>query len=402
MRTARLLKQSLRMMTRSKLRSGFMMLGSLVGVAALTLVVSVGQGANRKMLTTVRQIVGGSSILLFSRGGRLVGGPRGEASRLTLDDLAAIAKELPAVEAWDPQQGLMAPVRSAGASDTARVIGQSERWDRVWDRGVSRGELFDAAAVASSARVALIGETVVRELFGHEDPLGAEILVGSVRCRVIGILEPFGTDAHGMDRDDEVVVPISTAMRRLMNVDTIQTAKLLVSDPARIAETTREVRRILRERHGLAPGQPDDFVIRSSLQAQAMVGKVQRVLFLFLPLVAGVLLLGGSAVAASLMLSSVNERVGEIGLRRAVGARPEDIQLQFLLETAVTALGGGVLGLLVGCGAAQMVARKLALGDVFSWNAIFLGLAAAAATGLLAGVVPARRAARLQPADALR
>lgn len=402
MRTTRLFKQSLRMMARSRMRSGFMMLGSFVGVAALTFVVSIGEGANRKMLTTVRQLFGGSSILVLARGGRLAGGPRGEAARLRLDDIEAVARELPGIAVWDAQQGLEAPVRHAEASATARVLGETERSERVWSRGVSRGESFDAAAVAGSARVALVGETVARKLFGDEDPLGAEILIESVRFRVIGILEPFGTDAHGMDRDDEVVVPLSTAMRRVLNTDTIQTAKLLVKDPAAVAETAREVERILRERHALAPGQRNDFAIRTSLQVQKMVAKVQRVLFLFLPLVAGISLLAGSVVAASLMLASVNERVGEIGLRRAVGARPEDIARQFLLETAVTALGGGLVGLLVGCLGAQMVARRMALGGVFSWQAILLGLAAAAVTGLLAGVVPARRAARLQPADALR
>jgi putative ABC transport system permease protein len=402
LRTSRLVKQSLRMMTRSKLRSGFMMLGSFVGVAALTLVVSVGEGANRKMLATVRQLFGGSSILIFSRGGLMIGGPRGESGRLTLDDMKAVADEIPGIEVWDAQQGLGAPVRYEDAGTTARILGQTERSERVWNRGVTRGEYFDAAAVAGSARVALLGETVVRDLFRGEDPLGAEILVGSVRFRVIGILERFGTDAHGMDRDNEVVVPLSTMMRRVKNVDTIQGAKLLVKNPADVEPVSHEVARILRERHGLTTGQPDDFMIRTALQVQKMVGQVQRVLFLFLPLVAAVSLLAGCVVAASLMLASVNERVGEIGLRRAVGARPEDIQFQFLLETAVTALGGGSLGLLLGSFGAQWVARRMALGDVLSWRAIVLGLLAAAVTGLLAGVAPARRAARMQPAEALR
>jgi putative ABC transport system permease protein len=402
MRTARLLRQSLRGMARSRMRSGFMMLGSLVGVAALTFVVSVAGAANRKMLTTVRQLFGGPSILIFGRGGLITGGPRAEAARLTLDDLEAVAREVPGIADWDAQQGLGSPVRHGDASATARVLGQTERSERVWSRSVSRGEFFDGAAVTGASRVALIGETVVRDLFGGEEPLGAEIMIGSVRFRVIGILERFGTDAHGMDRDDEVVVPLSTMMRRVMNVDTIQGAKLLVNDPAAIAATADEVERVLRERHGLSSGQRNDFVIRTALQVQEMVAKVQRVLFLFLPLVAGVSLLAGSAVAASLMLSSVNERVAEIGLRRAVGARPEDIQRQFLLETAVTALGGGLLGLAVGCAAALWVARRMSLGEVFSWQAILLGITAAAVTGLLAGVLPARRAARLQPADALR
>lgn len=401
MRTARLLRQSLRGMGRSRMRSGFMMLGSLVGVAALTFVVSVAGAANRKMLTTMRQLFGGPSILVMSRG-RLMSGPRGEASRLTLADLEAVAREVPGIADWDAQQGLTSPVRHADASATARILGQTERSARVWNRGVSRGEYFDGAAVVGSSRVALIGETVARDLFGAEDPLGEEILIGSVRFRVIGTLERFGTDMHGMDRDDEVVVPLSTMMRRVMNVDTIQAAKLLARDPATIAATADEVERVLRERHALSSGQRSDFMIRTALQVQEIVAKVQRVLFLFLPLVAGISLLAGSAVAASLMLSSVNERVAEIGLRRAVGARPEDIQRQFLLETAVTALGGGLLGLAMGCAAAQWVARRMSLGEVFSWQAILLGITAAAVTGLLAGVLPARRAARLQPADALR
>ncbi|HEY2290096.1 MAG TPA: ABC transporter permease [Thermoanaerobaculia bacterium] len=404
MRTARLLKHSLRSVGRYKLRSGFMMLGSLVGVAALTLVIAVGQGAERKLVSTVRQLFGGSSVLVIAGGGRLMGGPRGApAGRMTLAEMEAVVKALPEVEAWDPQQGLAAePVRHGDASATARVLGQSERTERVWNRSVTRGEPFDAAAVASSARVALIGETVARELFRDEDPLGGEIQIGGVRFRVVGLLERFGTDAHGMDRDNEVVVPISTLMRRVMNVDTIQAAKLLVKEPSRVEATAREVRRLLRDRHALAAGQPDDFTVITAVQVQRMVGKVERILFLFLPLVAAVSLVAGSVVSASLMLASVSARVAEIGLRRAVGARPGDIQTQFLLETALTALGGGLAGLVLGSAVAELVARRLALGGVFSWQALLAGIGAAAVTGLLAGVAPARRAARLQPADALR
>src|SRR3954468_7963768 len=259
-----------------------------------------------------------------------------------------------------------------------------------------------APRVIGSARVGVLGETVARQLFGDEDPLGAEILIGAVRFRVIGRLEPFGTDLHGMDRDAEIVVPISTLQRRVMNVDTLGGAKLLVRDPARVDATAREVERALRERHALASGQPDDFSLITATQVQRTMRKVERVLFVFLPLAAVVALLVGSAVAASLMLASVSARVGEIGLRRAGGARPADVQLQFLLETAATALGGGLLGLLAGSGAAELIARRMSLGEVLSWKPIVLGLGAAALTGFLAGVLPARRAARLEPVDALR
>jgi putative ABC transport system permease protein len=403
MKTGRLLAHSLRAMARFRLRSSFMMLGSLIGVAALTLTISVGQAAERKILTTVRQLFGASSIMVSSGGGLILSAPRGEGARLTLDDVEALAREIPAIEVWDPQQVMPeASVRRGNTTAVARVLGQSERSERVSNRGVSRGEYFDAAAVAGSARVALIGETVARELFGEEDPLGAEILVGPVSLRVVGILEPLGTDAHGMDRDDEVVVPISTAMRRLMNVDTLRGVKLLVRSPSEVEATAREVTRLLRERHGLAAGQPDDFGVMTAVQAQKMVARVQRVLFLFLPLVAGVSLLTCGVVSASLMLASVNERVAEIGLRRAVGARPADIRVQFLLESAVTTLGGGLLGVAIGCVLGEAAAGRLHLGSVLSWQAILLGVVLSAVTGLGGGVVPARRAARLRPVDALR
>jgi putative ABC transport system permease protein len=402
-RPSRLVRHSLRAVARYRLRSAFIALGSGVGAAALTLVVAVGEGAERKVLATVQQLFGASSIVVMTGGSHLMGGPGADAARLTLDDLEAVARALPEVAAWDPQQVIAeASVRGAGATATARVLGQSERAQRVWARGVTRGEFFDAAAVRGSARVALIGETTARELFGDGDPLGAEILVGNVPLRVVGILEPFGTDLHGMDRDDEIVVPISTMMRRLMNVDTIAAAKLLVGDPTRVELAASELTRILRERHAIPADRPDDFTVVTAVTVQRMAARTRRILALYLPLAAGIVLAVAAVVAAALMLASVNERVGEIGLRRAVGARVEDVQLQFVVETAATILAGGLAGVVAGCVLAGVVAARLELGPVLSWRAIVLGVVVSTLTGLLAGVLPARRAARLDPAVALR
>lgn len=408
MRTARLVLAAFTSLRRFKLRSAAMVVGSFVGVAALTLVVSVGGGVERKVLSTVRQIFGERSVLVVAGGSNLLTGPRAGAARLTLEDIEAVAREVTEVEAWDAQQILpAAPVRRAGSSTageggpsaTARVVGQTERSPRVWSRDASGGAFFDAAAVSSSARVAVIGETVARELFGSEDPVGSEILVGPASFRVVGVLERFGTDVHGMDRDDEVVVPLTTAMRRLLNVDTIAGAKLLVRPSARTDAVGREVARVLRERHGLPPGRPDDFTLITDVQVRKMVGRVQRVLFL--PLAAGVSLLAGGAISAALMLSSVSARVSEIGIRRAVGARPEDIRLQFLLESATAALAGALAGVAVGAALAELAASRMQLGSVLSVRAAFLGLLVSLAVGLAAGVLPARRAAALPPAEAL-
>jgi len=400
--TTRLIAHSVGVMARYRLRSATVMLGSLVGVTALTLVVSLGQGMEAKVLKTVGPMLGDSSILIISGGSRIMGSPRAGASRLTIDELTALATELGDIDSWDPQQEVSSVVRYRETTATVRVLGQSERGERVWARTVTRGQYFDAAAVSTSARVAVIGDTVARNLFGDSEPLDAEIRIGAVPFRVIGVLEPFGNDLHGMDRDDEIVVPISTLMRRLTNVDTVSAARLVVKDPGREEEIASEIGRILRARHALASDEPDDFRIVTTVEVRDTVALIRRVLRLYVPLAAAVVLLVAGIVAATLMLSSVNERVGEIGLRRAIGARPEDIRLQFATETAVSVLTGGLGGLLLGYVAARFAATRLQLGVAFSWKAVLIGLVGSAIAGLLAGVLPARRAARLQPADALR
>lgn len=402
MNTLRLIRHSIRAVARYKLRSGFIMLGTLVGVASLSLVLAVGDGVERKVLKTVKQLFGESSIVVIGRGSQLFGGPRADAARFTIDDMSAVAKDVPEIESWDPQQATSASIRHGEFSTNARVFGASERWEQVWERHVRQGDDFDAAAVASSTRVALIGETVARRLFAEDDPIGADIMIGPVAFRVIGILERFGTDLHGMDRDNEIIVPISTLQRRVMNIDTIGVAKVLVRDSSRVDAVAGAIKESLRARHGLAAGQADDFQIMTAIEIRKMVVTMQRILFLYLPLVAAVAILVTVMVSSALMLASVNQRTGEIGLRRAVGARPEDIRLQFLVETAVTALGGGMAGIAVawlGTLAAQM---HLKLDARLSWKALLLGLFVSIASGLAAGVLPARRAARLPPVDALR
>jgi len=403
MNGTRMLAQSLGSLRRYKLRSAFMMLGSFVGVAALTLAVSLGEGMQAKVMRTVRQVLGESSVIVVGGGGRLMGTPRANAARLTIDDVAAVVKEVPGIEDWDPQAELSrTAVKRGELSATVRLLGDSERWQRVWGRGVSRGEDFDASAVNGSARVAIIGETVAHAVFPDADPIGAEILIGAVPFRVIGVLERFGVDMHGMDRDNEIVVPITTLMRRLSNADAIGAAKLLVTEPSAANETAKQVAGALRRRHSLDRDQPDDFVIVTALQAQEMVSKVRRVLLLYVPLASGVILLVGGIVAAALMLGSVSERVGEIGLRRAVGALPSDIRRQFVVETAITVVIGGVAGIAAAYLILGVVAMHVDIGLMFSWKAVVTGVVSSAVTGALAGVIPARRAAMLEPAVALR
>jgi len=403
MNLTRRITESFSNLTRYPMRTFFMMLGCILGVAALNLVVGVGSAVEQRLVKTVQMYFSASSILVTSGGNPFGGGPRGENTRLTLDDIEAVAAALPSIEAWDPMQVLdPAALKTGDASATGRVVGASDRAERVWQRGVTRGEYFDATAIARASRVALLGATLSRNLFKDDDPLGADILIAGAPFRIVGLLESVGTDIHGIDRDNEVVIPISTMLRRVMNVDSIRGAKLLVRDPAQVTQVARDIKSILRERHGLAAGQTDDFTVVTPMEVQNLVANTKRVLFIFLPLVAAVALLVGGVVSASLMLSSVSERTSEIGLRRALGARAGDIALQFLLETSSTTVVAGVIGTGLGVVTARLIAERLSLSPSLPWGAALLGLLLALVIGLAAGVVPARRAARLQPVDALR
>lgn len=380
-----------------------MALGSFAGGAALMLIMSLGQAASTKVLATVRQLFGGSSIIVVAGGSQLLGGPRPDTARLTIDDIRWIAAEVPEIVAWDPQQTMpRAAVRHGDRTASARVLGQSERSREVWNRDVARGEYFDAQAVSSSARVALIGDSLAAALFGSDDPVGSDVLVGSVPFRVTGVLEHFGTDIHGMDRDNELVVPITTLQRRVLNVDTIVSAKLLTADASEVKGAATAVEQALRTRHGLTTGAPDDFSMITAVEVQQMLGFVQRILFLYLPLVALVSLVAGGVVAAVLTLSAVSQRVPEIGLRRAVGATPEDIRRQFLAETALALTAGGIAGVLCGYALCAVVGLHVHLQATFSWPAAIATVILSLVVGLVAGVLPARRAAALDPAEALR
>jgi putative ABC transport system permease protein len=390
------------MMGRHKLRAGFMMIGSFIGVAALTLVVSVGLAAERKLLKLAHQMFGESSLMIIDGGGHMMGGPRNPGTRLKIDDVEAVAKQVPEIESWDPQQGLTASVRRGDVADTAQVLGETERSEHVWGRPAVEGAYFDDTAVKSSERVALIGQTVATQLFGNEDPMGQEIQIGSVPFRVVGKLEPWGTDPHGMDRDNEIVIPISTLMRRLTNVDTITGAKLLIAPSAHEDQVVKSIETILRERHGLSADQPNDFSILTASEVRKVMASIKRILSVYLPMIAAISLLAGGIVSAALMVASVNERAAEIGLRRAVGARPEDIRLQFLIETTATTLAGGVAGILVGYVLAHMGATHMHLGRVAPWGAALLGILSSIVVGLAAGLWPAQRAAQMSPVDALR
>jgi putative ABC transport system permease protein len=404
MKKSMMLKSSFRIMGSHKLRSFFMMIGMVIGVASLILVFSLGKGTEKKIMTSIERIFNSSNIFISAGRGKMMGGTQdgGPVTSLTVADVESLQQEVPNIVMADPMQTITREIRFEGKSVSATVWGNSERGPQVWNRGVTRGECFDREAVRSSARVALVGTTVVRELFGSRDPLGEQILVGNVPFRVLGILEPLGTDIHGSDRDNEINVPITTLMRRLLNVDYIAAAKLIVRDNGQTAETVKKISGILRERHQLAPAESDDFSILTPVQAKEMVAQAVKIFTLYLPLIAIMAMLIGGVIVANLMLISVNERTGEIGLRKAIGARSSDILWQFVTEAGVVALSGGLAGILLGLAGVRLLVMMMKLPFVISWPAIALGVFTSTAIGFLAGVIPARRAAALDPVETLR
>ncbi len=405
MKTQRIIRYGLRDLGRHRLRTFFMMLGTFVGVLALTLVVAIGQGTRDSVMGNIERMFGGNSILLSAGGGGMMGGPRGAGPTTTLvmEDLDEILSTVPGVVVYDPM--VMASEREVvyqGNSSSVRVIGHSENHEEVWDRGVSRGAFFGEAEVQSSARVALVGETLVREVFEGADPIGLQLRVGTVPFDVIGVLDSMGIDPHGWDRDNEVIIPVTTMMRRVMNIDYVQSAKMLVSDAGELDGAVLAIESLLQERHALAEGVPNDFSMITPTQVREMVGSMNRVFTLFLPLLAGVSLLIGGIVVANLMLMGVNERRSEIGLRKAMGASAGDIRTQFLLESTLVTLVGGVLALVVGAVVLGIIAQGMEIPSVMPWQAALLGLGAAVVVGIVAGVFPAKRAAELDPVSTLR
>jgi putative ABC transport system permease protein len=405
MKTTRVIGSSLRAMNRNKLRTFFMMLGTLIGVTALTVVMALGRGTQDEVLHGIERMFSGSTILLNAGSGCVEDGPHGAGPATTLipADIDAIEAEIPAIEMADRLQGVgWSEVVFEGTASDIRVLGHSHTSPEVWNRGAGRGSYFSQADVRSAARVAVIGTNSAAELFGDGDPLGQQIRIGTVPFEVIGVLEPFGIDPHGIDKDNEIHVPYTTVMRRLRNVDYIAASKIMVDPHADLEATVETIETLLRERHGLAPTDANDFHMITPMQVQQMVASANTTFGVFLPIVALIAIVAGGVVVANLMLLSVNERRNEIGLRKAIGARTRDVWWQFVLEATAVTTVGGLLAIGLGFGIVKFVQMHGMEAFTFPWPVTFVGLGVAIVVGLVSGAFPARRAARMDPIDALR
>jgi putative ABC transport system permease protein len=403
--SARIAVRALRV---NKLRSALTMLGIVIGVGAVITMVAVGAGAQARVAEQIQSL--GSNMIIVLSGSILSGGVRmGSGSQLTIteDDALAIQREIPAVAAAAPTSRGGAQVVYGNLNWATGIQGVTLEFfaAREWD--VADGRLFSQEEVEGAGKVALVGLTVAGNLFGDSDPLGQVIRIKNVPFTVIGLLERKGQTTFGQDQDDTVLIPLSTAKRKVLgqsqaNARSVGSIAVKVREARAMPEAEQEIRGLLRQRHRLQAFQDDDFNIRNLTEVLQSQEASSRVLTLLLAAIASVSLLVGGIGIMNIMLVSVTERTREIGLRMAVGARGRDILLQFLVEAVTLSLIGGAIGIAMGLAGSYSIAYFAQWRTLVSTEAVFVAFAFAAAVGVFFGFYPARKAAALNPIDALR
>ncbi|MBI3592197.1 MAG: ABC transporter permease, partial [Nitrospirae bacterium] len=295
---------------------------------------------------------------------------------------------------------------------TAQVVGATELWAEAWKWPLADGEFLSEDDTSTLSKNCVIGQTIVKELFGDQSPVGETIRINDVNLKIIGVLGPRGSSPHGLDLDRRVVVPLSTAMKRLNNVNYIGNirvyaedpplSRLYDDDPTRLRSITASIAELLRERHHITPPGEDDFRITDSISVAETVENVSGTMAKFLALLSLITLVVGGVVIANIMFVSVNERKQEIGIRRAFGARENDILSQFLAEVVVVTLLGGLIGAIAGFFIAEGISKAYDLPAIFSWEPLVIAVIASLVVGFTSGILPARKAAMLDPVTAIR
>jgi len=394
---------SLEILAAHKLRTVLSVVGIVVGVAAVVVIVSAGKGAEKRILDQIRDM--GTNLITVSAGQtRLVAGRQRQMTTvvtLVPADAEAIAKECPSVAAVAPATDKKLATRWEAENTNTNVLGVTPEGFQIRNIALASGRFFDAEENRASRRVAVLGPTVVENLFSSSDPIGQNIRVGRVPFEVIGVTEPKGVDPNGLDQDDVIIVPLGAAMRRLMNVIYVQTIYVQAKRGDLLDAAEDEIRDVLRRRHRI-DGKPDDFTIQNQATLIAGERETAQSMTLLVGSVAGISLVVGGVGILAVMLISVRERVQEIGLRRAVGACRRDIRNQFLLESAMLAGMGGLTGVLVGVAATVAASAFGSWDTVVSWESAGIAFAFSVSLGIVFGIYPAIRAASLEPIEALR
>jgi putative ABC transport system permease protein len=404
MRWTRGLKVSMEMLLAHRLRTILSVLGIVIGIATVSVMTAVGRGSEQKVMDGIRSM--GTNLISISAGKvMLIAGRERQGALVTTllpQDAAAIQNDASdLVSTVAPAQSKRLPVKFEETGLKTNIVGTTPEFLGIRNLWLESGEMFDDQDDKAVRRVAVVGQTMVRDLFGKTNPLGQTIRIGKVAFEVIGVLAPAGVDINGSDQDDQILVPLRTSLRRVFNVIYLSNVYVQVRSEKQMDQCAARLNEILRERHRLR-SKPDDFTIQNQAQLLDAQRETQST---FTSLTVGVaslsLAVGGVGILA-VMLMSVRERVKEIGLRRALGARRGDILFQFLVEAVMLSLSGGIVGVIVGIIATFVVAYFAGWEAILVPQISLFAVAASAGIGLLFGTIPAHKASLASPIHSLR
>ncbi len=400
MKIMKIISISIQSIFKNKLRAFLIILAITVGIATLTVIISLTQGSNKRIMKRIQNF-GHDAIMVHSGGGKMRGPSTVEQANFTKKDILDM-ENIEGVKFVSPfQLEIDMPIKYDNKFIDSWVMGVKPNWEEAWKRGVSKGRFISYSDNEQLLKVCAIGETVAQELFGESDPIGENILIKNISFRVIGILKKAGQSPMGTDFDNLILIPFTTASRRLMNQPLYSSmSRVIIDNPQKAKAIANEIREVLRQNHHLAATEDDDFRITTAQQVIKMIKSTSKTLGIFLWLIAIISPLVGGIVLMNIMLMAVSERKREIGLRRAMGAKKKHIIFQFLTESLILTFLGGILGVSAGV---IIVIFMSFLGKPMSvsWLPFVMAFLFSTLIGLFFGVYPARQAANLDPASIL-
>jgi len=386
----------------NKMRSILTMLGVIIGVGAVITMISIGRGAKADISDRIKSL--GSNVLAIRPGSQSFGMRRfgrGSSRTLKYEDAAILSEKAEFIAYTAPETRDRAQVKFGSRNDNIEIIGTTPEYQRVQNSYVEKGSFFTDSDVTFKERVCVVGKTVVDDIFDGADPVGKQLKIANVSFRVIGVMEEKGSMGP-WDRDNRVFVPITTAQKRLFGTDYVREINVEITSKDDMEMAQSEINKLLRRQHKLPTSKEADFSVNDQAEFLKTLEETGQSFTYLLAGIAAVSLIVGGIGIMNIMLVSVTERTREIGTRKAVGAKRRDILVQFLVESVVLSMLGGILGIFMGIGGARMIARLAGWKTVVSPDAILLAFIFAASVGIFFGIYPARKAARLNPIEALR
>ncbi|HEX2948797.1 MAG TPA: ABC transporter permease [Armatimonadota bacterium] len=388
----------------NKMRAALTMLGVIIGVGAVITMLALAQGAREQTMQRIQQM--GTNVLTVFSGrsrssGSRVSGGMGSTQILTMDDVEAIAAQCPSVKATAPEVQTSCQLKYQNQNSNTTVLGTTPAYLGIRNYQIQDGRMFTAEEVRGCRKVAVIGPTTAETLFGTSSPVGQYIRVQGIRFEIIGLMKTKGAQGGFMDPDDQLTIPATTAMRRVIGTQYVRSIDVQATSMQTMDQANSEVDALIRQRHRLS-ADDQSFMIRSQADIMEMAEETSQMFTMLLAGIASVSLIVGGIGIMNIMLVSVTERTREIGIRMALGARRHDIQLQFLVEALVLSLCGGTIGVLLGLLGSVILAGALGWNTSVSLSSIGLSFSFAAFVGIFFGYYPARQASRLKPIDALR